>query len=166
MNAIITLLPRYPNLKLDVYGRGQAKSVIELSEKIERLGLKDRVTLKGAVANGTLPQTLKSYVAMLLPSTHETFGLVYTEALFAGVPVLYSTGRGIDGFFPPEKIGYACNPFNADEITNGLSYLIENEDKLKKSIQSMQEQGELNILRRDQILAAYRHQLDQAIANA
>ena len=44
-------------------------------------------------------ETLNGYTALVLPTLRETFGMVYIEALFAGVPILYSQDRGVDGFF-------------------------------------------------------------------
>src|SRR5690606_33990733 len=39
-----------------------------------------------------------------MPSKHETFGLVYVEAMLQGLPILYTANEGIDGFYE-EKIG-------------------------------------------------------------
>ena len=42
----------------------------------------------------------------VLPSKHESFGLVYAEALSQGLPVLYTAGQGFDGQFPEGHVGY------------------------------------------------------------
>ena len=44
---------------------------------------------------------------LLVPSSAETFGMVYLEAMSQGVPVLYTKGQGFDGQFPEGEIGYA-----------------------------------------------------------
>jgi len=44
---------------------------------------------------------------LLLPSTAETFGMVYLEAMSQGVPVLYTKGQGFDGQFPEGEVGFA-----------------------------------------------------------
>lgn len=46
----------------------------------------------------------------LLPSTAETFGLVYLEAMSQGLPVLYTRGQGFDGQFPEGEVGFAIDP--------------------------------------------------------
>src|SRR5690606_2930407 len=40
----------------------------------------------------------------VMPSRNETFGLVYVEAMLQGLPILYTSNEGIDGFYK-EKIG-------------------------------------------------------------
>ena len=60
-----------------------------------------------------------------MPSLHETFGLVYIEALTQNLPVLYTKGQGVDGLLPPSA-GIAVNPYSIDEIVNGLVALLAN----------------------------------------
>jgi glycosyltransferase involved in cell wall biosynthesis len=43
---------------------------------------------------------------LLVPSTAETFGLCYLEAMSQGVSVLYTRGQGFDGQFPEGAAGF------------------------------------------------------------
>ena len=61
-----------------------------------------------------------------MPSLHETFGLVYIEALTQNLPVLYTKGQGVDGLLP-QSAGIAVNPYSIDNIANGLAALLTNE---------------------------------------
>ena len=61
-----------------------------------------------------------------MPSLHETFGLVYIEALSQNLPVLYTKGQGVDGLLPPSA-GIAVNPYSIDDIAGGLEALLTNE---------------------------------------
>lgn len=61
-----------------------------------------------------------------MPSLHETFGLVYIEALSQNLPVLYTKGQGVDGLLP-QSAGIAVNPYSIDNIANGLAALLTNE---------------------------------------
>ena len=58
-----------------------------------------------------------------MPSIHETFGLVYVEALSQNLPVLYTRGEGIDGLFP-ESVGIGVNPLSVEEISDALRKLL------------------------------------------
>ena len=62
-----------------------------------------------------------------MPSLHETFGLVYIEALTQNLPVLYTRGQGVDGLLPPSA-GIAVNPYSVDDIVHGLAMLLTNTD--------------------------------------
>ena len=52
---------------------------------------------------------------LLVPSSAETFGMVYLEAMSQGVPVLYTKGQGFDGQFPEGDVGFSvpCGDVNA-----------------------------------------------------
>ena len=65
---------------------------------------------------------------LLVPSTAETFGMVYLEAMSQGVPVLYTKGQGFDGQFPQGEVGFAVVCGDTDdqakrliEITDGYT---------------------------------------------
>src|SRR5699024_2595672 len=61
----------------------------------------------------------------VMPSSHETFGLVYVEAMLQGLPILYTANEGIDGFYP-ESIGEKRQTPTVQEIGEKLSVMIEN----------------------------------------
>jgi len=61
----------------------------------------------------------------IMPSYTETFGLVYGEAMSQGLPVIYTKGEGIDGYFPDGTVGFACNPKDPGEIANAVEKLFD-----------------------------------------
>ena len=63
---------------------------------------------------------------MVLASIHETFGLVYAEAMTQALPVLYSSGQGFDGQFQDGQVGYAVNSKDYKDIANKIELAIEN----------------------------------------
>jgi len=62
----------------------------------------------------------------IMPSFTETFGLVYIEALSQGLPIIYSKGQGVDGYFDDDHVGIAVNPKSVDEITNAIEIIYNN----------------------------------------
>ncbi|WP_455993940.1 glycosyltransferase [Porphyromonas endodontalis] len=58
-----------------------------------------------------------------MPSLTETFGLVYVEALSQGLPILYTKGEGVDGFFSP-SYGEHCNPRSIQDISKKIEKML------------------------------------------
>lgn len=63
----------------------------------------------------------------VMPSKAETFGLVYIEALLQGLPILFTKGEGIDGYYD-HSIGEKVNDGTIQEIQNKLNNLLSNEN--------------------------------------
>lgn len=66
----------------------------------------------------------------VMPSLKETFGLVYVEALSQGLPIIYSKGQGIDGYFPEGYVGYHVKSTSAEGIANSIELIYNDYDKL------------------------------------
>lgn len=64
----------------------------------------------------------------IMPSSSETFGLVYVEAMTQGLPILYTQGEGIDGFYN-DYIGEKVIAPNIIEIKNKILKMIENKGR-------------------------------------
>jgi len=60
-----------------------------------------------------------------MPSIHETFGLVYIEALTQILPIIYTKGQGVDGLFD-NTVGEKVNPTSVQDITNALHAILMN----------------------------------------
>lgn len=163
LEAADRLSSKYPRIHIDIFGQGEAKSIVVANGIIEKFGGSKRATIMGPVRNEDLPSIMKKYDAFVMPTLRETYGLVYIESLFAGIPVLYSKGRSIDGYFKPTKIGYACVPESVKDITQGIDYLLTNEAILKTSIAQMQERGDFDRLRRGGILELYHTELTRVL---
>jgi Glycosyltransferase len=62
----------------------------------------------------------------VMPSFRESFGTVYVEALSQGLPIIYTRGQGIDGYFDQGTVGYSCDPQNVDEIVTAIITIKDN----------------------------------------
>jgi glycosyltransferase involved in cell wall biosynthesis len=76
--------------------------VAELRELIERRDLTDRVRLDGPRAGESLDSAYSAADLVVLPSRAETYGMVVTEALARGIPVLTTAVGAI-----PDTLGQA-----------------------------------------------------------
>jgi glycosyltransferase involved in cell wall biosynthesis len=63
-----------------------------------------------------------------MPSIHETFGLVYLEALSQNLPIVYTQGQGVDGLFD-HSVGIGVNPFSVIEIKNAIKTILSSKNQ-------------------------------------
>lgn len=145
--GLLRLLPafakaarRHPDMTLDLIGQGSAQDIRKIKKIIQEHGLSDKVRVVGKLTNAELIERLPTYLAMVLPSHNETFGMVYTEAIFSGVPILYSKQSGIDGYLDGLDVGVRVNPKNHVEIAKGLQELWTNQAQLRYAIKTHSEE--------------------------
>lgn len=91
----------------------------------EELGQYEFVRLLEPMEKEELIDAYRRADLFVMPSFHETFGLVYAEAMTQALPVIYSRGEGFDGQFPDGEVGFAVDPGDpqqiADKILEALS---------------------------------------------
>jgi glycogen synthase len=156
LQALALVAEGLPNVNLDVFGRGGPKAVLAMTKLVERSAVADRVRLMQPIANTRVQQTMNGYAGFAMPSRRETFGMVFIEALLAGVPILWPRNQAIDGLFDGMTIGYASDARAVRDVADGLRLLVTQEERLKAEIGSLQRQGALDHVRRGAIVARYR----------
>lgn len=88
-----------------------------LDKRIERELMKSRcVKLLSFCSQEKLKEIYGNSDIFVMPSIHESFGLVYAEAMSQGLPIIYSKGQGFDGQFPEGEVGVSVNCMNSEEI--------------------------------------------------
>jgi len=60
----------------------------------------------------------------ILPSHHETFGLVYPEAMSQGLPLIYSKGQGFDKQFNEGEVGFGVNSKSYIDIVSSVEKIL------------------------------------------
>lgn len=77
---------------LVIMGKGDETYERFLHTEVERLGLQDRVKFLGFVSGQEKYEALSELAALFVPSDFENFGMIVTEALSVGTPVMASLG--------------------------------------------------------------------------
>lgn len=122
--AFTQLIREYKDLKL-VFAGNIGWGYRQLQEKIKNLKIDNHLIFTGYVPDSDLPALYNGARILVIPSIHEGFGLPALEAMACGTPVLSSNTSSL-----PEVVGDAAvqvNPFNIDEIADGLKHLMEDE---------------------------------------
>ena len=123
MEAVLKLKENGYNLQLHLIG-GNGND----TKQIEAIAMEhpEVFHLHGVIQNkDKIRAIMQQCHIFTMPSLTETFGLVYVEALSQGLPILYTKGEGVDGFFSP-KYGVSCIPDRIDNILNAIKELVFN----------------------------------------
>ncbi|MGZ8318311.1 MAG: glycosyltransferase family 4 protein [Telluria sp.] len=123
IQAFLQLHETRPHLKLRLVG---GHGSLENAVRKELARHEDKISWHGMVAPGQeLLDICRGCGVFAMVSHHETFGLVYVEALSQGLPVLFTRGQGIDGTFS-EPVGVAADPGSVADIRRGLAHILDN----------------------------------------
>lgn len=86
VEALALCMANRPDLRATLYGRGpDAEWTAEL---IDRLGLADRISMPGFVAQTEIDEAMATATVLVQPSEREGYGIVVIEATARGVPVV------------------------------------------------------------------------------
>ncbi|REJ05212.1 glycosyltransferase [Halobacillus trueperi] len=109
--------------KLLIGGDGEEKENLQTLAK--DLGLEERVEFLGAITRDEVNKYMNLCDAFVLPSRHETFGVVFIEALAVGKPIIASSCEGpLD--IVNEDNGLIVPIENTEELTKAMKYLYTN----------------------------------------
>lgn len=128
------------------------KTLIRVVDTMVKQGKSVRLSLVGSIIDSNLKPLIESRKAniewypqcdkqqvlthlrqndiFMMPSFRETFGLVYVEAMSQGLPVIYTKGQGIDGFFEDGKVGYAVPAKDVNYIINRVDDILKEYKKI------------------------------------
>ncbi|MEY4240278.1 MAG: hypothetical protein RL339_2879 [Pseudomonadota bacterium] len=161
--AISRLAPQFPSLRLEIAGGGSPDAVTAIQHQIAKRGLEDRVSLVGPVAPEAIQAWFNAAALFALPSRRESFGMVFAEALLAGTPVIHPRGAAIDGFFPDRAFARSVAADNPQELGATIGELLSHQAEAKAQLAAAQAAGQLDLFRRDKVLASYAAFLRQAL---
>lgn len=94
--------------------------VDELRQRIGSLGLSSRIGICGPCAGADLESAFQSSDLLVLPSRFETYGMVLTEALARGLPIVSTRAGAIPETVSPDA-ALLVAPGNAQALAEALS---------------------------------------------
>src|SRR5690625_1013432 len=106
------------DVQLKVIGSGPLKD--KLKALVQELGIESNVQFLGYLEKNEIKMHLDSSHIFILTSFKETFGIAYIEALARGLPIIYTQGQGVDGFFQQGEVGFAVEPTDLTGLQKGI----------------------------------------------
>jgi glycosyltransferase involved in cell wall biosynthesis len=132
LRALAVLGPRHPTLTYTVVGDGPER--VPLERLAARLGVAERVRFLGQLPHGQALEAARRCTLFVMPSTDEAFGVVYVEAMAAGVPAI-----GCRGEPGPEEIAKAGDgmvlvpPADIERLTQRIDELLGDPHRLREA---------------------------------
>lgn len=102
----------------------------EVGKAIEKC---DYIRCVGRKNKEEIVSIMRDSDVFVMPSHHETFGLVYAEAMSQGLPVIYTKGQGFDGQFKDGEVGYSVYDNDPKNIAVAIEDVIINYKKMQKN---------------------------------
>lgn len=125
LRAAVGLRERIPRVHVRIVGGGPQAG--RLRGLHARLGLGDTVVFLGEISRAALAVEYTAAHCFCLPSTQEGFGLVFAEAMAAGLPVVACRAGAVPEVVADRRTGLLVNPRSPEEIALALETLLVNE---------------------------------------
>jgi glycosyltransferase involved in cell wall biosynthesis len=126
IRAMPELLHRFPDLRYDIVGDGDARPGLETLA--QQMGVAEAVRFHGLVSEAALRERYSQASLFIMPSRAEGFGFVFLEAMAHGLPAI---GGSIDA--TPEVIvdgetGLLVDPTSVDAVVAAVGRLLQDDD--------------------------------------
>ena len=139
-----------------------------LQELSQELHIQDSVTFVGPVGQEELPCYYSAAHVCVIPSYHESFGLVALESLACGTPVVAAGVGGIEAVVRQGETGYVLKDNAPLRLADGIAALLSKPDAGTQSVSSTRASvlgfGWANIA--EAIIEEYRQVLGNHVARA
>lgn len=139
IHMLIPALKECPDsVRLIIVGDGSERSRLE--QLIKDNQLSDRIEMKGLLSREETAKVYAESDCFVLPSSLETFGVVYVEAMASGLPVIATKCGGPEDFVTNDN-GVLIVVDNQTQLNEAMHYMIENAcyysaDTIKKYVNS------------------------------
>lgn len=129
INAFGEAFNNISDVKLYVFGEGPERENLEAL--INKLNLTKQVFLMGLVGRKVIADKMQVSDCFVLASQLETFGVVYIEAMAAGLPVIATRCGGPEEFITKDN-GVLTTVNSREELSLALKYMFENANKYSR----------------------------------
>ena len=133
LRAFAPVAAERAGLRLVIAGRGREEQIRKIRETVARLRIEDRVRLVSPCPQAELVSLAQRCLFVCMPSRHEGWGMVATEAAGAGKAVLATDVRGLRDSAPHGKVAILVPPNDPESLAAGMRKLIA-EPELRREL--------------------------------
>jgi len=127
--AVALLRHRLPDVQLSIVGSGPERD--RLLRRHAALGLEDTVLFLGEVSRARLAEEYVNADCFCLPSVQEGFGIVFLEAMAAGLPVVACRAAAVPEVVPDGRAGRLVEPRSPERLAEALEELLTDSRRRK-----------------------------------
>jgi len=128
VDATLGALRNNANTKLMICGEGNLKDILE--KKVVNAGLTDKVIFVGIVGDDEKKDYYAAGDIFVYASKSETQGMVLTEAMYSGLPIVAVRATGVCDIVEDRKTGFLVSE-NIKEFGDAVQKLIDDENLRK-----------------------------------
>lgn len=125
IESIPAVTRRFPNAKFIISGKGQSDEMKKLIAHAERLGVMSNIVFTGYTPDKDLPKLYQAADVFAFSTFYEHHPFAVLEALATGLPVVTTIVGGIPETIKNGKNGLLVQPFNSQEFSDRILYLLE-----------------------------------------
>lgn len=105
--------------------------VNNIKQTISHLGLSNKIKIKGRVSDSELEQYYKNADLFLMVSKNEGYGMVYTEAMRYGIPIIAGNTGAVPEVVKDNFNGLLCSPHSDTEIAAKINLILGDKERYK-----------------------------------
>ena len=125
LRAAVLLRDRIPPVRVRIVGEGP--EFARLHEMHRTLGLGETVTFLGDISRQALAVEYVRADCFCLPTVQEGFGIVFAEAMAAGLAVVACRAAAVPEIVEDRRTGLLVNPRSPEELAMALETLLMND---------------------------------------
>ena len=123
--AVLEMRPQYPDIRLHLVGGGGTQWGGVKSKAYKN---PETIIYHGKIYDKAILKDIYSRCSVFaMPSYHETFGLVYIEALTQHLAIVYTKGQGVDGMLD-RRVGEAVKASSKRDIKRAIDQLFRHRE--------------------------------------
>ena len=132
IESIPQVAKRFPNARFVISGKGQSNEMNKLIAHAERLGVRDNIVFTGYFPDKKLPKLYQTADIFAFSTFYEHHPFAVLEALSSQLPVVTTNVGGIPETITNGKNGFMCQPFDANEFSERITFLLEHPEAAKE----------------------------------